>query len=188
MGGREKGLVEFRGQPLVRHAVLRLLPQVSAIAVSANRHLEIYRKVTATVITDVRQGACGPLAGIEAALAHSHHPWIATVPCDVPMAPTDWVGAAYQTAIRSGSRAAFIQLQEATGVRDQPSFCVVHRSHAAHLTRYLNEGHRAWKRWLEAIDAQRVVRTDAQSFTNVNTLEDVTGLEQQRTSASPSFP
>lgn len=185
MGGRDKGLVAFRGQPLVAHAVRRLLPQVDAIAVSANRHLEVYRTVTALVITDVRSEACGPLAGIEAALTTTHHDWVATAPCDVPLAPTDWVEAAYRIASTSPSRAAYLRLQEGADVRDQPGFCVIHRTHAAHLTQYLNQGYRAWKRWLDAIDAQRVARTDPQSFINVNTLEDVADLEQSTVGVTP---
>ena len=40
MGGADKGLQRLRGRPLVQHALQRLQPQVGALMISANRHLE----------------------------------------------------------------------------------------------------------------------------------------------------
>lgn len=42
MGGKDKGLLIFKQQPLFMHVVNRFAPQVSALLISANRHQDIY--------------------------------------------------------------------------------------------------------------------------------------------------
>jgi len=42
MGGVDKGLQTLRGEPLARHALDRLAPQVGPLMISANRHLHAY--------------------------------------------------------------------------------------------------------------------------------------------------
>lgn len=45
LGGADKGLVPFQGEPLALRAYRRLSPQVDRILVSANRSFDEYRKV-----------------------------------------------------------------------------------------------------------------------------------------------
>ncbi|SMG03063.1 Molybdopterin-guanine dinucleotide biosynthesis protein MobA [Burkholderia singularis] len=42
MGGLDKGLQPLRGEPLALHVLRRLAPQVDALVISANRHLDAY--------------------------------------------------------------------------------------------------------------------------------------------------
>ena len=44
MGGLDKGLQPLQGRPLVEHAIERLRPQVGALAISANRNVDVYRR------------------------------------------------------------------------------------------------------------------------------------------------
>ena len=37
MGGRDKGLVALQGRPMIAHVIDRIGPQVSALAINANR-------------------------------------------------------------------------------------------------------------------------------------------------------
>ena len=69
MGGVDKGLVPFRGRPLVEHVIERLRPQVDTILINANRNPEAYAAFGHPVISDEIEGFAGPLAGFERGLA-----------------------------------------------------------------------------------------------------------------------
>ncbi len=43
MGGQDKGLVTLHGKPLWQHVADRLQPQVSTVAISANRNIPVYQ-------------------------------------------------------------------------------------------------------------------------------------------------
>src|SRR2546427_5877563 len=47
MGGIDKGLQPFLGQPLAAHALDRLAPQVGHLLINANRHAEAYAQLGA---------------------------------------------------------------------------------------------------------------------------------------------
>lgn len=47
MGGIDKGLQPFLGQPLAAHALDRLAPQVGHLMLNANRHAEAYAQLGA---------------------------------------------------------------------------------------------------------------------------------------------
>lgn len=92
LGGADKGLVPFQGEPLALRAYRRLSPQVDRILVSANRSFDEYRKVLppdTELIPDRTDSFPGPLAGLEAAIAglpekSRNDTWVFTVPCDCP--------------------------------------------------------------------------------------------------------
>ena len=63
MGGRDKGLQELDGKPLWKHVADKLSKQVDAIAISANRHIDIYQQSGYPVYQDSLDDYPGPLAG-----------------------------------------------------------------------------------------------------------------------------
>ena len=67
--GADKGLLDFKGQPMVSHALNALAKQVHLVLVSANRHLEQYEALGVPVVRDRLADYQGPLAGIEAWLS-----------------------------------------------------------------------------------------------------------------------
>ncbi|MFW6380343.1 MAG: NTP transferase domain-containing protein, partial [Halorhodospira sp.] len=71
MGGCDKGLVPLDGRPLVAHVLERLAPQVAAVRINANRHLDHYAALGVPVDGDHHPGQLGPLAGMASALAHA---------------------------------------------------------------------------------------------------------------------
>ena len=93
--GRDKAFVDFRGEPLVGHAIKRLAPQVARVAISANGDPQRFAAFGAPVLPDVSPGHPGPLAGILAGLKffarENGFEAIVTVPCDAPFAPRDLV-------------------------------------------------------------------------------------------------
>lgn len=118
MGGVDKGLQPFNGQPLAWHAVQRLQAQVPAapglIAINANRNLANYAQWGYPVWPDASPDFAGPLAGFETALEHAlvqypphvtpstlppctpgcanataPYAYLLVVPCDSPLFPLD---------------------------------------------------------------------------------------------------
>jgi molybdopterin-guanine dinucleotide biosynthesis protein A len=85
--GADKALVEFRGQPLVAHAleILREAGLDASIA-GARSALEGY----APVVEDAQPDA-GPLSGICTAMASTAARWAVVVPVDQPLLPASLV-------------------------------------------------------------------------------------------------
>lgn len=88
MGGEDKGLMPIGGITLYQYVLARLRPQVSSIAISANRNQARYQTSGLPVIGDLTPDFSGPLAGMLAGLEQATSEWVAFVPCDVPDFPT----------------------------------------------------------------------------------------------------
>ena len=88
MDGRDKGLVEIGGKPLIAHVVAALRGQAGPMLICANRNAAEYAAF-AEVVADAAGGYLGPLAGIAAALARCTTTWLFTVPVDAPQPPHD---------------------------------------------------------------------------------------------------
>src|SRR5687768_5123934 len=88
-GGRDKGLVAFRGEPLVLHALRRLhAAGVAEIVISANRNFEDYAQHGRVVADTTATPFEGPLAGIARAATQVRAAHLLTIPVDVPEWPT----------------------------------------------------------------------------------------------------
>ncbi|MGR3465753.1 molybdenum cofactor guanylyltransferase MobA [Limimaricola sp.] len=94
MGGGDKGLVEWRGRPLLAHVIDRVSPQVPALALNANGDPARFSQFGLDTIPDPLPGHPGPLAGVLAAMGWARArraAWVLTVPCDAPWLPGDLV-------------------------------------------------------------------------------------------------
>lgn len=94
MGGADKALLHLAGRPLVAHVVDRMLPQVQAMAISANGDLARFKDLALPVLPDPMQDFPGPLAGFLAGMAWARTAcpgcrWLLTAPCDAPFLPPD---------------------------------------------------------------------------------------------------
>lgn len=169
MGGRDKGLQLWRGEPLVQHALRRLRPQVGRLAVSANRHLDDYRALGVPVWADTLPGFAGPLAGWLSALQQCETPWLVSVPCDTPGFPADLV-ARLSVALESEG-ATIAVAASATGLH--PVFCLLSRDLADDLRRYLQAGQRKVQGWTLQQRCAVVAFDDEAAFRNFNTPADL---------------
>lgn len=88
-GGADKGLLAWRGRPLVAAVLERIAPQVDEIVISCNRNLERYRGFGYSCVTDKSAGYPGPLAGIAAGARAASQPYVLLVTCDCPLLPPD---------------------------------------------------------------------------------------------------
>jgi molybdopterin-guanine dinucleotide biosynthesis protein A len=94
--GRDKGLLDFGGHPLIVHMARLLLPLVAEVTIVGSP--KRYRKLRLRAIADEARAqreasspGNGPLAGIAAALAATHSPWNLIVACDLPYLSADWL-------------------------------------------------------------------------------------------------
>lgn len=193
MGGVDKGLQPFHGEPLALHAIRRLRPQVGALMVNANRNRATYEAFGAPVWPDSLAGFPGPLAGFLSGLEHCSTPWLLTVPCDTPLFPPDLAARLAEAAASSGAEIAMVTAPDtadagagadaAPVLRPQPVFCLLRTDLHDSLRRYTDAGGRKAQAWAAQ---HRTVRVpfdrpgDApQAFFNANTLTELHALENR---------
>lgn len=170
MGGVDKGLQELDGQPLVQRVLVRLAPQVDRVLISANRNRERYARFGCPVLGDTIPGYAGPLAGMQAALAHAETPLLASAPCDSPFLPADLV-VRLREALEAN--AADLAVARADG-RVHRAFCLLRRELRPGLDAFLASGERRVGLWHASLKVVEVDFDDeAEAFANVNTLEDL---------------
>ena len=101
MGGGDKALLPLGGQPILRHVVDRLAPQVAGMALNANGDPARFSGFGLPVIPDSIAGYPGPLAGVLAGLdwaAGQGADTIVTVAGDTPFFPADLVARLSEAA------------------------------------------------------------------------------------------
>lgn len=186
MGGVDKGLQPFRGRPLAAHAIERLQPQVGALVVNANRHLEAYAQFGLPTVADAQSDFAGPLAGMLAGLRICRTPHLATVPCDTPGLPLDLVSRLAAALDAPGVCIAMAATRDASGrIQPQPVFCLLPVALCEDLASVLASGERKIDRWMARHGCAQVVFDDEQTFFNVNTLEDLAALDPAPSSSRP---
>ncbi|MEM7194979.1 MAG: molybdenum cofactor guanylyltransferase MobA [Pseudomonadota bacterium] len=174
LGGQDKGLLLFKGQPLFFHLLEKLSSQADEAIINANRHQDTYAESGKTVFSDDLEDFQGPLAGILTALTRIHTNWLITLPCDGPYLPDDYVQRMLQSALKSGTRIAVAR----DSSRQQPVYLLLHRSLIDSLRSYLAEGQRKIDRWYSGLDAVEVDFSDCPNmFANANTMDDLDTLK-----------
>jgi len=168
MGGADKGLVVYRGRPLVKWAIDAIAPQVDELVISANRNLDTYAAYGHRVLSDTLPDFPGPLAGVLAAMQAVAADWLVVVPCDTPHLPTDLVAR-----LLSAAQHARVPLAVAADtVRMHHSCFIVRRDRLDNLAAYLARGERAVRHWQAGL-ASTAVKFDAAGFVNFNQPQDL---------------
>jgi molybdopterin-guanine dinucleotide biosynthesis protein A len=179
MGGVDKGLQAWRGQPLALHARERLRPQVGGFIVNANRNAEHYQALFGPgvpVCTDATGDFAGPLAGFLAGLSACRTPWLVTAPCDSPLLPVDLVARLAQAAEAAGAPGAVAVSTGAAGRQPQPVFCLLHSRLRESLATFLAGGGRKIDRWTAAQGLAEALFDDEAAFFNANTFDDLNAV------------
>ncbi len=178
MGGVDKGLQTYQGQPLALQAMLRLAPQVGPILINANRNLAAYESFGVPVFPDATGDFAGPLAGFGAGLEQCETPYLATVPCDSPLFPTDLVDRLAVALEAAGAEIAVACTPENGEMRAQPVFCLMQSMLLESLVRFTQAGGRKIDRWTAQHACVEVPFDDGRAFFNVNTLDELHALQQ----------
>jgi molybdopterin-guanine dinucleotide biosynthesis protein A len=172
LGGRDKGLVEVAGRPLVAHAAASLSGQAATILVCANRNGDQYARF-GHVVPDAAPGFRGPLAGIAAALAACSTPWLLTIPVDAPQPPLDLARRLFDAAVVAHVEAA-VAFEDA---QPQPMFALYRSRLAESAATALAQDLPVW-RWQQQIRASEVFfDAELRAFVNLNTAEDIAAWE-----------
>ncbi len=176
MGGNDKGLVEIKGQPLVKVISSQIQNQVSELLVNANRNLAIYRQLGFDVVEDGLSDYQGPLAGMLAALKVISTDWLITLPCDGPYVDTNYVQK-MKTAVESDIPSIAVA---SDGDRLQPVYALIHKNLTPSLEAYLHSGERKIDRWYANVGFSEVVFSKPSNmFTNLNTPEELANIDNQ---------
>ena len=180
--GRDKGLIQVSGRPMISHVLDALAPQVERIIINANRNLDEYRAFGLPVVTDASRDFLGPLAGIASGLAAARTEWVAITPCDSPLLAADCVGRLV-LACEDDERTDIAVAHD--GDRIQPVFALIRRALLDDLDAFLESGGRKIDRWYGQQRMQLVDFSDnPDNFLNINRREDRDMLEarmEQRT-------
>jgi molybdenum cofactor guanylyltransferase len=170
MGGTDKGLVILEGRPMISYIIDALRPQVDSILINANRNISTYEEYGYEVISDELEDFQGPLAGMASGLRHCKTDYIATVPCDGPVLPANYVDILIQAASQANSPISV----GFDGKRLQPVYALIHRELLSDLNEYLGAGERKIDRWYDKHQyAKADFSSNMEMFTNINTAEDL---------------
>jgi molybdopterin molybdotransferase len=180
MGHVDKGLQPFGGATMVAQVLERLRPQVASVAINANQNLDAYGAFGVPVWPDDTPGFAGPLAGLEAGLRRCATPYLLTAPCDSPFLPAD-LAARLHAGLQDADADLALAVTEENGLRQpHPVFCLVKADKAEVLSRYLAAGGRRMDGWYPQIKVVEVLFEDAAAFRNINTLDELRGLDPSR--------
>ncbi len=169
LGGRDKGLVEWNGRPLVSHSLAVLESACREVLISANRNRESYLKFGHPVLADEEFADSGPLSGILAGLQHCSFEHLLLIPCDTPFLPFD-LAQQLVDAHGGGERTLCVA---SDGKRLHPTCALIPKALHADLRDYLARGERRLRQWY---DEQRMIevpiRQGEDAFINLNAPED----------------
>jgi molybdopterin-guanine dinucleotide biosynthesis protein A len=175
MNNQDKGLVNFKGRPMVSYAIAALAPVVDCLLINANRNIDQYRQFGWPVISDRTDSFDGPLAGILTAMDHADADVLVVIPCDSPLIKTEHLQKLLLTRAENNADVAVAF----DGVRLHPVFLAIKTSLQTSLQDYLANGHRKVAVWL---DRQNLIQVDFSNepkiFCNVNTMTELSVLEE----------
>ncbi len=169
MGGRDKGLVPYQGQPLVKHVIDKLQPQLKSLIININRNQRRYQEFELTLCSDRYPNYQGPLAGIASAFDCSVSDYLLFSPCDTPNLPKDLVERLIATANQQQKKLVITESPSGT----QPLCCLIHRSLRPSLSTYLESGERRVQGWTQQQDLAICKYDEDDFFFNINTLQTV---------------
>lgn len=174
MSGEDKGLIVFRGQPLVLYALEALCSVAGRVLINANRNQDRYARFGFPVIADATSAFDGPLAGLLSAMKAASTAYVMAVPCDSPMMTGDLLR---RLATQLVDREAEVCVAH-DGERLHPVFLLAERNLMDSLEAYLVSGERKIDLWLARHRLAVADYSDhPELFANVNTPDDLAALE-----------
>lgn len=177
MGGGDKCMLPIKGQPMLRHVIDRLAPQVSGMVLNANGEADRFDAFGVDVIADSVSGFAGPLAGVLAGMdwaAARGNKSIVSVAADTPFFPRDLVLRLQEH--KSPSGLCMAASNNGGEVRNQPTFGLWPVELREDLREALRGGLRKIVQWTDRHGAGQAV-WDGDPFFNINTPEDLAVAE-----------
>lgn len=173
MGGRDKGLIEFNGKPIIELLIGKLQQQDIQIVINANRNQSVYRRYGYPVVSDELADFQGPLAGFASAMKNVKTRFILTVPCDGPLLADDFIEAFINVQTKSNAKICVAD----DGERLQPVYALIRTDLVQDLETFLHSGDRKIDRWYTQHNFARVDFSGQKNmFANINRPEDHAAL------------
>lgn len=102
MGVADKCLLALAGAPMLEHVIAQAKPKLHNCC-SQPMATDAFHRFRLPIVADVCADQGGPLAGIISAMGYTSKlrpqpRWLATFPCDAPLAPAHWVSHLRATA------------------------------------------------------------------------------------------
>lgn len=174
MNNQDKGLVSFKGRPMISYALAALTPVVDCVFINANRNIDRYRQFGWPVISDQTDSFDGPLAGVLSAMIHADADVLVVMPCDSPLIKTQHLRKLLLARAENNADVAVAF----DGIRLHPVFFAIKMTLKTNLQDYLASDQRKVAAWLTQ---QNLVQADfsdePEIFSNINTLDELTVLE-----------
>ncbi len=175
MGGLDKGLIEFEGQPIVELLIEQLRRQDVDIIINANRNQSTYQQYGYPVISDELADFQGPLAGFATAMAAVDTDYILTLPCDGPVLVDNFVELFIDCQSRRKTAICVADDDE----RLQPVYALIKVDLLENLKTFLQTGDRKIDHWYAQHDYAKVdFSNQKEMFANINKPEDQTALTE----------
>ncbi|PQP03355.1 MULTISPECIES: molybdenum cofactor guanylyltransferase MobA [Pseudomonas] len=121
MGGQDKGLLEWHGEPLIAHLHRKTRPLSDDLIISCNRNLEKYAPYADQLVHDDEGDFPGPLAGIRAGLKAARHTHLLVLPCDVPRIDAALLQSMRETAAQHPDKPLMLR----HGEHWEPLLCMI---------------------------------------------------------------
>lgn len=163
MGGHDKGLMAWRGEPLIAHAARIARPLTDDLIISCNRNTERYAPYADRLVSDDTADFPGPLAGIRAGLTAARHNHLLVLPCDAPLVD----GALLNELLaQAGQRPVMVR----QGAHWQPLFCLLPKTIWPAIEQAWQAGERSPQRIFAALNPVAIeCREDDPRLANFNT-------------------
>ena len=168
MGGQDKGLLEWHGQPLIAHLQRLARPLTDDLIISCNRNHDLYAPYADQLVSDDSPDFPGPLAGIRAGLAAARHGHLLILPCDVPNIDVQLLTQMRETVQRN----PLLPLMVRHGEFWEPLICIIPTHLRDAVERAWNAGERSPRKILLQLGGVGVeCPADDPRLANLNTPE-----------------
>jgi len=177
MNNLDKGLVNFKGRPMVSYAIAALVPIVDCVFINANRNIDQYRQFGWPVISDQSDNFDGPLAGILTTMIHADADELVVIPCDSPLIRAEHLQKLLLARVKNNADVAVAF----DGTRLHPVFLAIKTALQASLQDYLADDQHKVGIWLAR---QNLIQVDFSNepevFFNINTMMELSLLEEAK--------
>ncbi len=152
MGGRDKGLIQWHGEPLIQHLQRLTRPLTDDLIISCNRNRQRYATFADRLVHDDECDFPGPYAGIRAALSVARHDFLLVMPCDTPLLDRELLQDLRRMATAHPDKPAMIR----QGEQWEPLLCCIPTAHAPVFERHWQQGQRSPRQTLLELGAVAV--------------------------------
>ena len=180
MGGVNKALMPYQGQPMLLHILQRACPLFAQIIVIANQDLDqIQTLIQQTpcadkiaIHADLEDGFQGPLMGIATGLQFAHFPTAQLWPVDAPGDLITWTHTLWQAWQQKSNYTQLLLPKDPQ--RWQPLFAMLSTSLLPQIQAALHKQQRGVTRCFTQLPYQAIKTASGTDFTNLNTPEQLT--------------